>query len=65
MEAWYLSALKIWLQKKKSPPTVERFALWLGKSRTAAHSALMALEHKGWVRRASDKDRRFVPVEGL
>jgi predicted transcriptional regulator len=67
MEGWYFRALCIWMSspRRNGPPTIMEFAVWLDKSRTAAYSALCALEHKGWVTRVSDTDRRFIPVPGL
>jgi hypothetical protein len=66
MEWWYLTCLRTWCKRKKHAPAVHELAGWLGKSSTAVYSALVALEHKGYVGRAGKTnaryDRRFVPV---
>lgn len=66
MEAWYLAALVKWAKIKKRPPWVHELAGWLGKSNTAVYSALVSLEHKGYVRRVGKgdtrADRRFEAV---
>lgn len=65
MEAWYLAALKQWIERTGEPPVLHDLAGWLGKSNTAVYSALISLEHKGWVTRFGDDpsikaNRRFV-----
>ena len=66
MEAWYLDSLIQWTDRMKRPPVVRELAQWLRKSRTAVYSALISLEHKGWVEREGSsgpvRHRRFRPV---
>lgn len=66
MEAWYLNSLITWTDRMKRAPTLSELAGWLKKSRTAVHSALVSLEHKGWVTRTGCdgpvKHRRFAAV---
>jgi hypothetical protein len=51
IEWWYRAALAKFWRVKKRGPTLNELAAWLKKSRTAAYSALVSLEHKGWVDR--------------
>lgn len=67
-EAEYLYYLKVWTQRMGRPPWVHELAGWLGKSQTAIYSAMISLEHKGWVGRSGGDptkraDRRFVAVD--
>lgn len=67
MEAWYLAALRQWGERMGEAPWIHELAAWLQKSNTAVYSALISLEHKGWVRRVGDDpskkaDRRFEAV---
>lgn len=64
MEAWYLSALKQWTERMGRAPWLHELSAWLRKSNTAVYSALISLEHKGWVKRVGNDpgkkaDRRF------
>jgi DNA-binding IclR family transcriptional regulator len=66
MEVWYQRCLQRWTAANKRTPTLDEIAAYCGKSRSAAYSALVALEHKGQL--ARDQDRRFVvviPVEDV
>lgn len=67
MEAYYLRCLQKWQVKMKRPPWIRELSAWLEKSPTAVYAALVALEAKGWVRRAgatmSKADRRFVVAD--
>jgi DNA-binding FadR family transcriptional regulator len=67
MERWYLDALIQFTAKVGRPPKLHELGTWLERSRTAVHSALVSLEHKGWVRRRGGTDpvasRQFVAVE--
>lgn len=62
MEAWYLSCLIRWTEWKKRPPSVAELADWCKRSRTAVFSALVSLEHKGYLRR--NAARKFVVLGG-
>lgn len=60
MERWYLECLLIWTHHKGRSPMLRELAKWCRKSNTAVYSALVSLEHKGYLTR--DKERRFVIV---
>lgn len=70
MESWYLDCLRRWVAQRGKPPSCSALAGWVGKSKTAVYSAMVSLEHKGYVTRigakAMDGDKRrgrfFVPV---
>lgn len=67
MEAYYLDCLRRWTHRMKRAPWVHELAAWVRKSHTAVYSALISLEHKGYVRRvgtdpAKKSDRRFEAV---
>lgn len=51
MELWYLECLRRWITAKGRSPVIHELAAFCGKSKTATHSALVALEHKGYVTR--------------
>lgn len=67
MERWYLLCLRRWTAKRKCAPTLQALAGWCRKSPTAVYSALVSLEHKGYVTRVGGTDkkfaRRFVAVD--
>jgi DNA-binding IclR family transcriptional regulator len=67
MESWYLECLRVWTRKQKRAPWVHELAAWCRKSQTAVYSALVSLEHKGYVRRVGEDptvkaNRRFEVV---
>lgn len=65
MELWYLECLRRWIKAHGRSPVIHELAAFCAKSRTAVHSALIALEHKGCVTRVGGEgpgSRRFVPV---
>lgn len=64
MELWYLECLRRWIVSHRRSPVIHELAAFCGKSKTAVHSALVALEHKGYVTRVGgdgEDARRFVP----
>lgn len=68
MEAWYLACLKAWTHRMNRAPVLHELAHWVKKSTTAVYSAMISLEHKGWVKRVGSRpgnraDRRFEAVE--
>lgn len=66
-ELWYLECLRRWIAAKRDYPVVHQLAAFCRKSPTATHSALVALEHKGFVTRVGGdgrQSRRFCPVHG-
>lgn len=67
MEGYYLQCLRVWSHRMRRAPWVHELAAFCHKSQTAVYSALISLEHKGWVRRVGadptkKADRRFVAV---
>lgn len=67
MEAWYLECLKTWTHRTNRAPWLHELAAFCKKSHTAVYSALISLEHKGWVRRVGvdpnvKANRRFEAV---
>jgi hypothetical protein len=66
-ELHYLQCLQAWTKRRGRAPWVHELAAWVGKSSTAVYSALISLEHKGYVRRVGadpgkKADRRFQAV---
>lgn len=65
-----MDCLRLWTHRMKRAPWVHELAAFARKSQTAVYSALISLEHKGWVRRVGGDpnkkaSRRFevVPME--
>lgn len=68
MESWYLECLVRCTHKLRRAPVLHELAAFCKKSQTACYTALISLEHKGYVTRvggAGDQrlKRRFCIVE--